>query len=158
MEDQFDGVDAVFEMLLEEIRRSQESLKQAGSKAFADGDLPRVGTIRDKLERLETFLGQVSSLRAEWQKSMGEQRMGAAQSPEILPCSEEVSASPTIPSPLFTRTLTIGGSKPNSSRWQVYRRHDPVQAARLGCGSPSSRVGERRIQRKDVPSIPGRAA
>ena len=75
MEDQFDGVDAAFEMLLEEIRRSQESLKQAGSKAFADGDLPRVGAIRDELERLEAFLGQVSSLPAEWQKIKGEQQM-----------------------------------------------------------------------------------
>ena len=113
MEDQFDGVDAAFEMLLEEIRRSQESLKQTGSKTFAEGDLPRVGAIRDELERLEAFLGQVSSLRAEWQEIRGKQQtagdVGGMQAPK--PGTEWVS---------------IGGYK--------LRVNAKREAVLLGCG------------------------
>ncbi len=57
---------AAFEMLLEEVESEIDFIKNAGSKAFLDGDFAAVDLVRTQAEQLTTFRQKAAALRTEW--------------------------------------------------------------------------------------------
>ena len=60
------GVDAAFEMLLEEIESVIEEVNQSGGRAFSDGKLDVAQQILSQAQALTDFRSNVASLRESW--------------------------------------------------------------------------------------------
>ncbi len=60
------GVDAAFEMLLEEIESVIEEVNQSGGRAFSDGKLDVAQQILTQAQTLTDFRSNVASLRENW--------------------------------------------------------------------------------------------
>ncbi len=62
------GVDAAFEILLEEIGKVIEEVNQSGARAFADGKLDIAKQLLSQAQTLTDFRSDVLSLRERWDR------------------------------------------------------------------------------------------
>ena len=61
------GVEAAFEMLLEEVEGVVSDVNKSGSQAFAQGDLSKVSELHEQAKTLTDFRTRLSSMRTEWE-------------------------------------------------------------------------------------------
>jgi len=61
-----DGVNAAFEILLEEIERVIEEVNQAGARAFADAKLDAAEEVLGQARTLTAYRSRIAEMRSEW--------------------------------------------------------------------------------------------
>lgn len=87
-------VDIAIETVLKEVRRSIESLNQAGARAFQSGDYARAKELMEQGPRLVAFYEKVKDLPGEWRAIRGN---GTAPAPAQTANPAPASSPPKTP-------------------------------------------------------------